>query len=50
VKDNYGIPLLRFHGKWSDHEIRQAAHMQTTAAQIIEAMGGRMSCQPLPGE
>jgi choline dehydrogenase-like flavoprotein len=24
--------------------------MQKTAAQIIEAMGGRMSSQPLPGE
>jgi choline dehydrogenase-like flavoprotein len=33
---------LRFHWKWSEHETRQAAHMQKTFAQIIEAMGGRV--------
>jgi choline dehydrogenase-like flavoprotein len=42
VKDRWGIPVLRFHWKWSDHETRQAAHMQKTFAQIIEAMGGRV--------
>lgn len=42
VKDRWGIPVLRFHWKWSDHETRQAAHMQRTFAQIIEAMGGRV--------
>ncbi len=40
VRDRYGIPVLRFHWKWSEHETRQAAHMQETFAQIIEAMGG----------
>lgn len=38
--DAYGIPVLRFHFKWSDHEIKQVAHMQRTFASIIEAMGG----------
>jgi choline dehydrogenase-like flavoprotein len=42
VKDRFGIPALRFHWKWSEHETRQAAHMQKTFAQIIEAMGGRV--------
>jgi choline dehydrogenase-like flavoprotein len=42
VKDKWGIPVLRFHWEWSEHETRQAAHMQTTFAQIIEAMGGRV--------
>ena len=42
VKDKFGIPVLRFHWKWSEHEISQAAHMQKTAADIIEAMGGRV--------
>jgi choline dehydrogenase-like flavoprotein len=42
VKDKWGIPVLRFHWKWSEHETRQAAHMQKTFAQIIEAMGGRV--------
>jgi choline dehydrogenase-like flavoprotein len=42
VKDRWGIPVLRFHWKWSEHEQRQAAHMQKTFAAIIEAMGGRV--------
>lgn len=48
VKDKWGIPVLRFHWKWSEHEIRQAAHMQQTFADIISAMGGRMRRTPEP--
>jgi choline dehydrogenase-like flavoprotein len=50
VKDRFGIPVLRFHWKWSEHEIRQAAHMQKTAAEIIDAMGGRYATPPQSGE
>lgn len=50
VKDKFGIPVLRFHWKWSQHELGQAAHMQKTAAEIIDAMGGRYSMQPQSGE
>ena len=39
-KDRWGIPVLRFHWRWSDHEKRQAVHMQQTFQQIIEKMGG----------
>ena len=45
-KDAWGIPVLRFHFKWSEHEIRQAAHMQKTFAAIIEAMGGKVLSPP----
>jgi choline dehydrogenase-like flavoprotein len=41
VKDRWGIPVLRFHWKWSEHELRQADHMQSTFASIFEAMGGK---------
>ena len=41
VNDQWGIPVLRFHWKFSDHETRQAAHMVKTFAGIIEAMGGK---------
>jgi len=34
--------VLRFHWQWSDHETRQAEHMQKTFADIIESMGGRV--------
>ena len=43
VVDQWGIPVLRFHWKWSDHETRQAAHMVKTFAEIIETMGGKVS-------
>ena len=48
VVDRWGIPVLRFHWKWSEHEIRQARHMRDTFAQIIEAMGGKV-IGSLPG-
>jgi choline dehydrogenase-like flavoprotein len=41
TKDKWGIPVLRFHWQWSDHETRQAAHMQRTFGDIITEMGGR---------
>jgi choline dehydrogenase-like flavoprotein len=43
VVDQWGIPVLRFHWKWSDHELNQAVHMQKTFAEIITAMGGKVS-------
>jgi choline dehydrogenase-like flavoprotein len=39
--DKWGIPVLRFHWKWSDHEHNQARHMQQTFREIIHAMGGQ---------
>jgi len=45
-KDRWGIPTLRFSWKWSDHETRQAAHMQRTFAAIIEEMGGKVMGKP----
>ena len=40
VVDTYGIPVLRFHAKFSEHEINQARHMQETFRAIIHEMGG----------
>ena len=48
VVDKWGIPVLRFHWKWSEHEIRQAAHMQRTFADWIVAMGGTNRKEPDP--
>ena len=42
VTDQWGIPVLKFHWKWSEHETRQAAHMVKTFAQVIEQMGGKV--------
>jgi choline dehydrogenase-like flavoprotein len=39
VVDKYGIPVLRFHYKWADEEIKQAKHMQDTFSSIMHQMG-----------
>lgn len=38
--DQYGIPVLRFHYKWTEHEVKQARHMQDTFEDILTNMGG----------
>jgi choline dehydrogenase-like flavoprotein len=38
--DEYGIPVLRFHWKWSDNEVKMARDMQETYREIVEAGGG----------
>jgi len=39
VVDKYGIPVLRFHYKWTNDEINQAKHMQETFQEILHNMG-----------
>ncbi|MBA2306034.1 MAG: GMC family oxidoreductase [Acidobacteria bacterium] len=41
VVDKFGIPVLRFHFRWTEHENLQAKHMQETFRAIITEMGGR---------
>jgi choline dehydrogenase-like flavoprotein len=40
VKDKWGIPVLKFHWKWSEQELNQVAHGLEWGKKIIEAMGG----------
>lgn len=40
VVDQWGIPVLRFHFEWTDHEYLQAKHMHETFHAIIREMGG----------
>jgi choline dehydrogenase-like flavoprotein len=42
VVDRWGIPVLRFHWKWTDHEILQVRHMQETFRALIDEMGGEV--------
>jgi choline dehydrogenase-like flavoprotein len=46
--DRWGIPVLRFHWKWSEREHRQVRHMQETFRRIIREMGGE-PLDPMPG-
>ena len=39
VVDKYGIPVLRFHTKYTDYEIKQAKHMKETFSEIMHSMG-----------
>lgn len=41
--DKYGIPILRFNYQWSDHEIKQAKHMQETFQEIMHKMGAEIT-------
>ena len=42
VVDRWGIPVLRFHWAWSDHELNQVRHMQDTFRAILGSLGGRI--------
>jgi choline dehydrogenase-like flavoprotein len=42
VVDKWGIPVLRFHFAWSDHELKMAKDMQETFRSIVEAAGGKV--------
>ncbi len=39
VVDKYGIPVLRFNVKYSEHEVNQAKHMMETFSEILHNMG-----------
>jgi choline dehydrogenase-like flavoprotein len=39
VVDQYGIPVLKFNVKWSEHEINQAKHMKETFKEVMHNMG-----------
>jgi choline dehydrogenase-like flavoprotein len=47
VVDQWGIPVLRFHWKWTDHELNQVKHMQETFRALIAEMGGQVF-SPMP--
>jgi len=47
--DRYGIPVLRFHWKFTDYEYNQSKHMQETFRQLIATMGGE-AFSPMPSK
>ena len=42
AKDKWDIPTLRFHYKWSDHELGMVDHFQKTTREIIDRLGGKI--------
>jgi choline dehydrogenase-like flavoprotein len=49
VVDRWGIPVLRFHWEWSDHELNQVKHMQETFRALVAQMGGQVFA-PMPAK
>ncbi|MEX2179740.1 MAG: GMC family oxidoreductase [Gemmatimonadaceae bacterium] len=47
VVDRYGIPVLRFHWQWADHEYNQVKHMHETFRALVAEMGGQVF-SPMP--
>jgi choline dehydrogenase-like flavoprotein len=47
--DRWGIPVLRFHWKWSDYELNQVRHMQQTFREIVDKLGGT-ALSKMPGK
>ncbi|MBN7819254.1 GMC family oxidoreductase [Bowmanella yangjiangensis] len=39
VRDKWGIPVSKFHFKWSEHELKQIEHGLKTAKALLETMG-----------
>ncbi|MFN5423024.1 MAG: GMC oxidoreductase [bacterium] len=39
VVDKYGIPVLKFNVKYTDHEVKQAKHMKETFKELMHSMG-----------
>jgi choline dehydrogenase-like flavoprotein len=48
--DEWGIPVLKFHFRWSEHEIKQAQHMHDTFTALIETMGGKVTRGKRPAD
>lgn len=40
--DEFGIPVLRFNYKWTENEVKQAAHMHDTFEELFDAMGAHV--------
>lgn len=45
VKDQWGIPVLRFHWKWSEFELNQVRHQQMRIRELLETLGGKISAK-----
>jgi choline dehydrogenase-like flavoprotein len=50
IVDRFGIPVLRFHFKWSEHELKMQQHMEQTFAEILATLGGTPVRSPRPPE
>jgi choline dehydrogenase-like flavoprotein len=50
TKDRFGIPVLRFAFRWSQHELNQVAHGQQSAHAVFKRMNAAILDPELPPE
>jgi choline dehydrogenase-like flavoprotein len=50
TKDRFGIPVLRFAFRWSQHELNQVAHGQRSAHAVFKRMNATILGPELPPE
>jgi choline dehydrogenase-like flavoprotein len=50
VKDKWGIPVAKFHWRWSEQELNQIEHGLKTAKDILTTMGATITDIPSPEE
>lgn len=50
TKDRFGIPVLRFAFRWSQHELNQVAHGQRSAHAVFKRMNATILDPELPPE
>jgi choline dehydrogenase-like flavoprotein len=50
VKDKWGIPVAKFHWRWSEQELNQIEHGLKTAKDILTTMGATVTDLPSPEE
>jgi choline dehydrogenase-like flavoprotein len=43
VKDKWGVPVVRWHWRWSDNDLNMVLHGQQTFAAMIAEMGGTVT-------
>jgi choline dehydrogenase-like flavoprotein len=44
-KDKFGIPVLKFHWAWSEHELNQVTHFQTAVKALVDKLGGTLTSE-----
>ncbi len=49
VVDRFGIPVLKFHWRWSEYETKQMRHAHVAAREIVDKLGGQV-LTPMPTE
>lgn len=47
VKDRFGLPVLRFHWKWGEQEVRMVDHATAQITRIVERLGGKIEGPPM---